>query len=89
MTSVGEILIAGTQVGNNVKTRRRHNRNTQKIASYVTLTKWAHLIGQSHVQSPGTHISMTRTHLSVTQSKVVVNSGKRGLAEPVDWPNPD
>ena len=88
MTSVGEMLIAGTQVGNNVKTRRRHNRNTQKIASYVTLTKWAHLIGQSNVQSPGTHISMTRTHLSVTQSKAVAKGGKRLLAEPVDRPNP-
>ena len=28
--SVGELLIAGTQVRNNMKTRRRHNRDTQK-----------------------------------------------------------
>ena len=82
-------MFVGTHKLNKEKTNTRRNTNAQKITSCVTLKRWAHLTSQTDVQSPGTHITMTRTHLSVTQSKVVANSGKRGLAEPVDWPNPD
>src|SRR6185436_8515015 len=53
-TSGGELLIAGTQVENNMKTRRRHNRNTQNIAACVTHPKEAHLIEQADQPRPGT-----------------------------------
>ena len=45
--SLGELLIVGAQVGNNMKTRRRHNRNTQNIAAYIIHPKEAHLTEQT------------------------------------------
>ena len=53
-TSVGELLIAGAQVGNNMKTRRRHNRNTQNITVCITHPKEAHLTEQTDQPRPGT-----------------------------------
>ena len=48
------MLIVGTQVRNNMKTRKGRRRNTQKILSCVTLTKEAHLIEQTDQPRPGT-----------------------------------
>ena len=37
--SFGDSWFAGTQVGNNMKTRRRHNRDTQNIAATLHIQK--------------------------------------------------
>ena len=61
-TSVGELLIAGTQVGNNMKTHRRHNKNTQNIAACVTYPKEAHLTEKTDQPSPGTDVPDKGAH---------------------------
>ena len=52
--SFGDSWFAGTQVRNNMKTRRRHNRNTQNIVVCVTHPKEAHLTKQTDQPRPGT-----------------------------------
>ena len=52
--SLGELLIAETQVGNNMKNHRRHNKNTQNIAAGITYPKEAHLTKQTDQPRSGT-----------------------------------
>ena len=81
-TSVGELLIAGTQVGNNMKTRRRHNRNTQNIAAYVTHPKEAHLTEQTDQPRPGTINPEQGAHKECTGQRWAQTTSN-GV-----WPNP-
>ena len=80
--SVGELLIAGTQVGNNMKTRRRHNRNTQKITACVTYPKEAHLTEQTDQPRPGTANPEQGAHKECTGQRWAQTASK-GV-----WPNP-
>ena len=83
-TSVGELLIAGTQVGNNMKTRRRHNRNTQNITVCITHPKEVHLTEKTDIQSPSTDIHKMGAHQAVSRTK----GGTHGPAEPQGRPAP-
>ena len=80
--SVGELLIAGTQVRNNMKTRRRHNRNTQNIAACVTHPKEAHLTEQTDQPRPGT------TNLEQGAHKECIGQRWAQTASVGVWPNP-
>ena len=42
---------------------------SQKIASYITYPKEAHMSEQTDQTNPGTDISEKRTHLAVTHAK--------------------
>jgi hypothetical protein len=80
--SVGELLIVGTQVGNNMKTRKGCRRNTQKILSCVTLTKEAHLIEQTDQPRPGTMNPKQEAHKECTGQRWAQTTLVRV------WPNP-
>ena len=80
--SVGELLIAGTQVGNNMKTRRRHNRYTQNIAACVTHPKEAHLTEQTDRPRPGTANPEQGAHKECTAQRWAQTASE------VVWPNP-
>ena len=80
--SVGELLIAGTQVGNKMKTQRICRRKPQKIASCVTLRRRAHLTEKTDVQSPDTDIHKMGAHLAVSRMKGGAKGGTQGPAEP-------
>ena len=80
--SVGELLIAGTQVGNNMKTRRRHNRNTQNNTAYVTHPKEAYLTKQTNQPRPGTANPVQGAHKECTDQRWA-QTASEGL-----WPNP-
>ena len=60
------MLIGGTQVGNNMKERRRHNRNTQNIAACVTHPKEAYLTVQTDQPRPGTMNPEQEAHKECT-----------------------
>ena len=79
-------MIAGTQVGNNMKTRRRHNRNIQNIAACVTHPKEAHLTQKTDVQSPGTNIHKLGAHQAVSTTKGGARGGTHGSAGPMSAP---
>ena len=81
-TSVGELLIAGPQVKNNMKTRRRHNRNTQNIAACVTHPKEAHLTEQTDQPRPGTANPEQGAHKECTGQRWA-QTASVGV-----WPNP-
>ena len=81
-TSVGELLIAGTQVENNMKTRRRHNRNTQNIAACVTHPKEPHLTEQTDQPRPSTVNPEQEAH------KVCTGQRWSQTALVGVWPNP-
>ena len=81
-TSVGELLIARTQVGNNMKTHRRHNKNTQNIAACVTYPKEAHLTEQTDRPRPGTANPEQGAHMECTGQRWAQ------IASTGVWPNP-
>ena len=81
-TSVGELLIAGTQVGNNMKTHRRHNKNTQNIAVCVTHPKEAHLTEQTKKPRPGTANPEQGANKECTSQRWAQTASNRV------WPNP-
>ena len=47
----------------------RRNKNTQKIPSHGSPTKWAHLTKKTDIQSPGTDIHKMGAHLAVSRMK--------------------
>ena len=67
--SVGELLIAGMQVGNNMKTHREHRRNTQKIMSCISLTRRAHKPDETSAPSKMHPRDKIRAHLSASQGR--------------------
>ena len=79
--SFGDSWFAGTHTRNKEKISTRHNRNTQKTSSYVTLTRWAHLIENTDVQSPGTDIHKMGAHQAVSRMKGGAKMNKVGPAE--------
>ena len=70
------------------KTQVNTEKNTQKIPSRVSPTKWAHLIEKTGVQSPGTDIHKMGAHQAVSKTKGGARGGTRGLAEPQGRPAP-
>jgi hypothetical protein len=54
------------QVRKKKKTRRRRNKSTQKILSYITLTKRAHLANEKGAPSHESPRISTRTYLSAS-----------------------
>ena len=76
------MLIAGTQVGNNMKTCRRHNRNTQNIAACITHPKEAHLTEQMDQPRPGTVNPEQEAHKECTSQRWAQTT-LVGV-----WPNP-
>ena len=81
-TSVGKLLIAGTQVRNKRKTRRRRHKNAQKIVSGITLTKRAHLAEQTGVPHKMHDMVNTWAHLSACQRKEHLGEPHLGSPEP-------
>ena len=63
------------------KTQVNTEKNTQKIMSRVSPTKWAHLIEKTNVQSPGTDIHKMGAHLPVSRTKGGTRDGTRGPAD--------
>ena len=61
------MLIAGTQVGNNMKTRRERRRNAQKILSYVLLTRRDHKPDETGMPNKMHLRDKTRAHLSASK----------------------
>ena len=80
--SFGHSWFAGTQVGNNMKTRRRHNRNTQNIAACITHPKEAHLIEQMDQPRPGAANHEQGAHKECTGQRWA-QTASVGV-----WPNP-
>jgi len=76
------LLIGGTQVGNNMKERRRHNRNTQNIAACVTHPKEAYLTVQTDQPRPGTMNPEQEAHKECTGQRWAQTTSN-GV-----WPNP-
>ena len=54
-TSFGDSWFAGTHTRNKEKTSTRHNRNTQKTSSCVTITRWAHLTEHANQHTEPRH----------------------------------
>ena len=65
------------------KTQVNTDKNTQKIPSRVSPTKWAHLTEKTDVQSPGTDIHKMGAHQLVTRMKGSARGGTCGPAEPL------
>ena len=61
----------------------------QKIVSYVTHPKEAHMTEQTDQPSPGTDISEKGSHLAVTHTKAVARGGEVGPSDPMGRPNLD
>jgi hypothetical protein len=55
----------------------------QKIASYVTYPKEAHMSERTDQTNPDTDVSEKRTHLAVTHAKSVPIGGEVGPANPM------
>ena len=68
--SVGDFFIAGTQVGNNIKTRRERRRNTQKILSFVSLTRRVHKPDKTGAPSKMHPVAKIRGHRSASPKKI-------------------
>ena len=81
-TSIGELLIAGTQVGSNMKTRRRHNSNTQNRATCITHPKESQLTEQTDQPRPGTTNPEQGAHKECTDQRWAQ------IASTGVWPNP-
>ena len=81
--SVGELLIAGTQVENNMKTRRERRRNTQKILSCVSLTRRAHKPEQTGMPCKMHQRIYTRSLRGTHWPKMSPKGLGRGVAEPL------
>ena len=62
------------------KTQVNAEKNTQKILSCVSPTKWAHLTKKTDVQSPGTDIHKMGPHLVVSRTKGGARGGTHGPA---------
>jgi hypothetical protein len=77
------------QVQNKKKTRRRHNRSTQKILSYNTLTKMAHKPDQTSAPRHKSPRIIARAHMSASQRKAELGRLHMGSTEPLGRPNPD
>ena len=65
-----------------MKTQVNAEKNTQKIPSRVSPSKWAHLTEKTNEQSPGTDIHKLGGHLAVSRTKGGARGGARGSAEP-------
>ena len=71
-----------------MKTQVNAEKNTQKIPSRVSPSKWAHLTEKTDEQSPGTDIHKLGAHLAVSRIKGGARGGARESAEPQGRPNP-
>ena len=76
------MLIAETQVGNNMKTCRECRRNTQKILSCVSLTRMANKLDKMGAPSKMHPVDKIRGHLSVSHKKIRMRGRRVGPIDP-------